>query len=113
MNEDWIDALVWRMDGIRDSVNFSSVPELLKQKKVGARRYSAREIVYDGKVYQQGKRTVLKVGKDVFMSEPEKGEKYDAEKGLLICLIKAMGMNITDFLYLSKSAKNTTKKKSK
>ena len=108
MNEDLIDALVYGLGAIEVGFKDGKFYKVTPKKK-----YTADEIVYDGKVYQQGRRTVLKVGNDVFMSEPEKGEKYDAEKGLLICLIKAMGMNITDFLYLSKSAKNTTKKKSK
>jgi hypothetical protein len=108
MFEDWIDSLVYGLGAVEVGIKNGKFYKIEPKKK-----HTAEEIVYNGKVYQQGKRTVLKVGNDVFMSEPEKGEKFDAEKGLLICIVKAMGMKTTDFLYLAKTVKNVTKKKSK
>lgn len=80
------------------------------KKWLGPSKHSSNEIVKHGKVYFQGKRTILKIGQDIFMSTPEKGEKFDEEKGLLICIMKAMGMSTTDFLNVYSTAKTVKEK---
>lgn len=109
MFEDLFDTWVYGLD-MRTAWMKSNPVFLPKRKKL---KYSASELVKNGKVYFQNKRTVLKIGEDVFMSTPEKGEKYDPEKGLLICLMKAMGMTTSDFLKLYKRAKDVSKKTKK
>ena len=44
--------------------------------------------------------TVLKTNGKVYTAKPEKGEKFDPEKGLLICLVKALGLTTSDVLKL-------------
>lgn len=115
MIEDWIDASVYQVDGLtrtihRGYVTLKNDGQTLK-KWFGPSKYSAKQIVEHGKVFLQDKRTVLRIGDDVFMSTPEKGEKYDAEKGLLICIMKAMGMSTSDFLKVFENAKDTRKGK--
>lgn len=97
MIEDWIDALTFSLPTI-GTIKFK-------------RDYTAKDIIKRGKVFLQDKRTVLRIGDDVFMSTPEKGEKYDAEKGVLICIMKAMGMSTSDFLKVFENAKDTRKGK--
>lgn len=77
------------------------------------RKYTAKEVKDFGKVYYQEDNTVLKIGNDTFVAVPEKGDKFDAEKGLLICVAKAMGLTTTDILKLKDNAvhKNSKKKK--
>lgn len=112
MIEDWIDVSVYGFDRLEDCLskkyNIPYLPRRVKKPK-----YPASQLVKFGKVYFQSKRTVLKIGEDVFMSTPEKGEKYDPEKGLLICLMKAMGMTTSDFLKLYERAKDVSKKTKK
>lgn len=117
MFEDWIDAKVFCLGNLEKSlsrkyeVKWDDIPYL--PRKVKKPKYPASQLVKFGKVYFQNKRTVLKIGEDVFMSTPEKGEKYDPEKGLLICLMKAMGMTTSDFLKLYERAKDVSKKTKK
>lgn len=119
MFEDWIDASVFCLGRLENAlsnkyeVKWDDIPYLPRRGKVKKTKYSASQLVKFGKVYFQNKRTVLKIGEDVFMSTPEKGEKYDPEKGLLICLMKAMGMTTSDFLKLYKRAKDVSKKTKK
>lgn len=49
--------------------------------------------------------TVLKANGKVYVSRPEKGEKYDREKGLLVCLMKSLGLTTSKFLSLIENAK--------
>ena len=54
----------------------------------------------DTKVIYQDDVTVLKTNGKVYTAKPEKGEKFDKEKGLLICLVKALGLTTSDVLKL-------------
>ena len=109
MIEDWIDAKVFCLGNLEKSlsrkygVKWDDI--LYFPKKVKKTKYSASQIVKHGKVSLQDKRTVLKIDDDVFMSTPEKGEKFDSEKGLLICIMKAMGMSTSDFLKIYENSK--------
>ena len=115
MIEDWIDANVFCLGNLEKTlsrkynVKWDDIPYL--PKRVKKTKYSASQIVEHGKVFLQDKRTVLRIGDDVFMSTPEKCEKYDAEKGVLICIMKAMGMSTSDFLKVFENAKDTRKGK--
>ena len=59
----------------------------------------------NAEVIFQDDATVLIVDGKKYISKPEKGEKYDAEKGLLVCLMKCAGLTTSDFLGLMKNAK--------
>jgi len=56
------------------------------------------------KVYFQDNNTVLKKDGEVFVAKCEKGEKYDAEKGLMVVLLKSLGISTSDILYLLENA---------
>lgn len=56
-------------------------------------------------VYVNGNVTTLKVDGKVYHSRPEKGEKFDLEKGILVCLAKYCGWSTTDILKLKENAK--------
>mgnify|MGYP003291453905 CR=1 FL=1 len=73
---------------------------------------NAKGVLEKAKVIFQDKNTVLRVGNEVYVAKPEKGEKFDKEKGLLVCLIKALGVTTSDFLELMQSGidKNSRKK---
>lgn len=105
MIEDWIDEMSRYFD-----IAWKNEKPALKKQAKPALKYSARQIVEYGKVFYQDKRTVLRIGDDVFMSVPEKGEKYDKEKGLLICIMKAMGLSTSDFLKIKENSKDVKKK---
>lgn len=72
------------------------------------------EIVREfGRVFVQDGDTVLRVGDRVFKARPESGERYDAEKGLLVCLVKAMGLTTSDVIeMLDKAVVKNSRKKS-
>ena len=71
------------------------------------------------KVIYQDDVTVLKTNGKVYTAKPEKGEKFDPEKGLLVCLVKALGMTTSDVLNLygraevKKSKRKNRKKRRK
>ena len=50
-------------------------------------------------VFYQGVDTVVKdlASGEVYISRPEKGEKYDREKGLMMSLLKYLGITATQF----------------
>lgn len=48
-----------------------------------------------------------------YFSKPEKGEKFDLEKGILVCLAKMAGFSTTDILEIVKNAKIQDKQKGK
>ena len=56
-------------------------------------------------VYVNGDVTTLKVDGKVYHSRPEKGEKFDLEKGILVCLAKSCGWSTTEILKLKETAK--------
>lgn len=94
------------IEDLLDAISFSLSCDFVNFK----RKWKPEEIVKHGKVFYQDKRTVLRIGDDVFMSVPEKGEKYDKEKGLLICIMKAMGLSTSDFLKIKENSKDVKKK---
>lgn len=62
--------------------------------------------------------TVMKVGDKVYKATPEKGERLDVEKGVLVCIAKYCGFSTTDILKLVDKAniqkpKKTVKSKKK
>lgn len=67
----------------------------------------------DFKLIYQDKNTILRVGDKVFMARPESGERFDREKGVMVCLLKALGFSTTDLLDLINTAHTKTTKKSK
>lgn len=52
------------------------------------------------KVIYQDDVTVLKINGKAYTAKPEKGERFDPEKGLLVCLVKALGLTTSDVLDL-------------
>ena len=54
----------------------------------------------DFKIIFQNEKTVLKVGDEVYIAKCEKGEEFDPEKGLMVCLLKYLGISTSDMLYL-------------
>ena len=58
-----------------------------------------------------GRTTIMKFGDKKFVSRPEKGERYDKEKGVLMCLAKAMGYSTSDILKMADNAKVFKNKK--
>ena len=56
-------------------------------------------------IFVNGDVTTLKVDGKVYHSRPEKGEKFDLEKGILVCLAKSYGWSTTDILKLKENAK--------
>lgn len=74
--------------------------------------FEAETVKKFGRVIYEDGVTVLKVADRVFTARAEAGEAYDAEKGLLICLMKAMGMSVSDMLKLKNSAIVKKSKKS-
>lgn len=57
------------------------------------------------KVIFQDKTTILIDGDKKYFARPEKGEKFDAEKGLLVCLMKKFGVTTSDLLKIRENAK--------
>lgn len=62
--------------------------------------------------------TVMKVGNNVYKATPEKGEYFDVEKGILVCIAKYCGFSTTDILELVEKVniqktKKTVKSKKK
>lgn len=57
-------------------------------------------------VYRYDNATVVLYNGEKFVSRPEKGEKFDPEKGLLVCLMKIAGLNTTNFLEVLENVKD-------
>lgn len=69
-------------------------------------------------IYVNNGVTVMKVGNNVYKATPEKGERFDVEKGILVCIAKYCGFSTTDILELVEKAniqktKKTVKSKKK
>jgi hypothetical protein len=79
------------------------VPE--KTKKTQTRQLKKIEDVKEMSLFYIDNKTMLTVGENVYTAEPEKGEKFDAEKGFLICFAKAMGFSTTDILRIMNTAR--------
>lgn len=56
------------------------------------------------RVVFEGKTTVLITDKGKYIATCEKGDKFDREKGLLVCLAKANGYSTSDILELLENA---------
>lgn len=56
----------------------------------------------DAKVWfnKKNNTTTLKIGDKIYTAKKEKGDKMDAEKGLMSCLLKACGITTTQILKL-------------
>lgn len=75
------------------------------------------------KVYINNRTTIMEVGSQKFVATAEKGELFDIEKGILVCLAKYFGVKSSSLLKLVESAqiqkpkekkpvkKNTSKKR--
>ena len=59
---------------------------------------------------QKGKTITLRSGGKKYSATPEKGEAFDAEKGVLICLLKMLGVSVTDILKITEKMKIVDKK---
>jgi hypothetical protein len=54
-------------------------------------------------IWQSGNRTALKLADGTtYRARPEAGDKFDPEKGVMMCLLKACGISSTDFLEVLK-----------
>ena len=84
------------------SMDLASIPKPKKEEE------SSVDLT-DAKVIFQDETTILIVDGKKYFAKPEKGEKFDAEKGLLVCLMKCAGLKTTDFLDLMKNAKMNKK----
>lgn len=75
---------------------------------------TTREIRFDDfKVIFQNEKTVLKVKDEVYIAKCEKGDEFDPEKGLMVCLLKYLGISTSDLLYLMKKSNFDKSKYSK
>lgn len=102
-NDDWIDAFVYGISRIyhKDAV---TTDEYRKNPKM---------IADYGEVIFQDKNTILKIGNETYIAKPEKGEVFDKEKGILVCLVKALGLTTTDVIKLLNNSKTKTSKNTK
>lgn len=78
-----------------------------------SKREQVAPVMQNHQVFVNGNVTTLKIGDKVYTSKPEKGEKFDLEKGILVCLAKANGYSTSDVIYLTKTAKMQSKSKGK
>lgn len=102
------------LDQFTNIHNWANIPvSFLQGDGIGKHIKKCNEkLIKEGKVIYQDKNTILKIGNQTYIAKPEKGDKFDAEKGLLICMMKAVGFTTSDFLELFAKAKyNTTGKK--
>lgn len=54
-------------------------------------------------IWQSGNKTALKLSDGTtYRARPEDGDKFDPEKGVMMCLLKACGISSTDFLEIMK-----------
>lgn len=101
------------------TVTFSGSPSYADEGRDIARRFddfvgSNQDIYIDcwtkkspveiNRVVFEGKTTVLMTDKGKFIATCEKGDKFDREKGLLVCLAKANGYSTSDILELLENA---------
>lgn len=86
---------------------------------VAMKKVSASKNLNDkAEIYINNGATVMKVGDKVYKATPEKGERFDVEKGVLVCIAKYCGFSTTDILKLVEKAniqkpKKTVKSKKK
>ena len=82
------------------------------------KRPSPEHLKDKAEIYVNNGVTVMKVGNNVYKATPEKGERVDVEKGILVCIAKYCGFSTTDILKLVEKAniqktKKTVKSKKK
>lgn len=82
------------------------------------KRPSPEHLENMAEIYVNNGVTVMKVGTKVYKATPEKGERLDVEKGVLVCIAKYCGFSTTDILKLVDKAniqkpKKTVKSKKK
>ena len=64
-------------------------------------------------IWQSGDRTTLKLSNgETYRARPEAGDKYDAEKGVMMCLLKACGISSSDFLNVMNIVERVNPRKS-
>lgn len=80
----------------------------LSTMKVGVK---GREI--EKVIFQDNTTILIDNFGDKYIAKPEKGEKFDEEKGLLVCLAKFNGISTTQILSLLDSAIRKTSKNEK
>lgn len=102
MIEDWIDAMTFGLDVAEMGFKNGKFFKICESPKKMI--YQSGTIKAQGKIIHQDDTTILKIGDSKFIARPEVGEKYDAEKGVLICIAKAMGLTTTDILSLCENA---------
>lgn len=56
-------------------------------------------------VTQKGDTITLRSAGQKYTAKPEKGETFDAEKGVMICLLKMLGVSTTDILNVTEKLK--------
>jgi len=100
-DRDYVDAMTYCFEMLEREHRKADMVRC-QGKEAFARRQLA---IRNGKVFLQGDKTVLKVGDDVYVAKCEKGDKYDLEKGLMVCIMKAFGFGTKDFLHLFENAK--------
>ena len=73
-----------------------------------------RRRILGGKLIFNGRDTVLKVGDETYVARCEERDRYDREKGLAMCILKAMGFNASDLLkFADRGIEFTAKKEPK
>lgn len=65
---------------------------ILRQRKNRESRFKNCELYFIDET------AMLKVGDQIFLAKPESGERFDAEKGLLVCLLKAIGIRPSEYM---------------
>lgn len=83
-----------------DDLLFDALAYSLSRQPIIIANHKAEHIKKHAKVIYQDDVTVLKTNGKVYTSKPEKGDKFDPEKGLLVCLVKALGLTTSDVLDL-------------
>ena len=75
----------------------------------------SNEVVLDiANIWQSGDRTALKLANgETYRAKPEAGDKYDPEKGVMMCLLKACGISSSDFLEIMKMVERVERPKAK
>lgn len=65
---------------------------------VSRRKFRDYEVIF------HENKTILKKDGEVYIAKCEKGDKFDAEKGLMVVLLKSFGFSTSDILYLLENA---------
>ena len=99
-------------DEITDIIFGSPVADVYTLRNK-SKREKVAPVIQNHQVFVNGNVTILKIGDKVYTSKPEKGEKFDLEKGILVCLAKANDYSTSDVINLTKTAKMQSKSKGK